>query len=420
MNIKVRLKLSLAMAACLASHATFAAGGEISTFLASPSPAVESGKPFALQVIRLNASPEAHSVEFADSLPCKILSGDRSFSATLVRVGGGATTNLPPGGFVRTDYSCQMPEKLIGKVYIEVEGSQGSSVALDVQITTASVPISTASTNNLAGGTSEKAAGQPKIADKSDIKKSKSFHAREFFNEHFFPYEPFYFIAGPDSPNAKFQISFKYSIINRESGVAEKLPELKGIYLGYTQTSLWDLNKPSAPFTDTSYKPEVLYSWDNADRGRWGDAFKVNLQGGVQHESNGRDGFASRSLNIVYVRPSIVFGKADHLQLTVSPTLFAYVGDMSENSDLSYYRGYAALRTIIGWENGLQLSSITRLGDTGNRASELLDLTYPMSELFTHSLSLYFHVQYFVGYGESLLYYNQRSSTVRVGFSLFR
>jgi outer membrane phospholipase A len=60
------------------------------------------------------------------------------------------------------------------------------------------------------------------------------------------------------------------------------------------------------------------------------------------------------------------------------------------------------------------------LGDTGNRASELLDLTYPMSELFTHSLSLYFHVQYFVGYGESLLYYNQRSSTVRVGFSLFR
>jgi outer membrane phospholipase A len=358
--------------------------------------------------------------EFGDSLPCKIISGDKSFAASLqLQAGGWTKTNLPAGGFARKDYTSRMPEKLTGKVYVEVEGLHGNSLVLEVQTATATVITDGSVTNSVAGTTNQAAPAQKSVIP-DDAKKNKAFHAREFFKEHFFPYEPFYFIAGPDSPNAKFQISFKYSIFNRESNIAEKLPELKGIYLGYSQTSLWDLNKPSAPFLDTSYKPEVLYSWENADRGRWGDNFHVNLQGGVQHESNGRDGLASKSLNIAYVRPSIIFGKEGHLQFTVSPTLFAYVGDMSDNPDLSYYRGYASLRTVLGWEDGLQLSSITRLGDSGNKASELLDLTYPLNRVFTGSLSFYFHVQYFIGYGESLLYYKERSSTVRVGISLFR
>jgi outer membrane phospholipase A len=422
MDIKVCLQRFLAVVACLAGLEAFAADEGITAFLSSPAPVVAAGKPFTVKVLYLNSSQQTRSLEFGCTLRCAIISGERSFSSFLVLPGdgGGVKTNLPAGGFAQRDYSCQMPEKLTGKVYVEIEGITGNSVCVEVGKLPEPAAASAASGTNTAAGKTERLAAKQKMEEQSGVTKSKAFHAREFFNEHFFPYEPFYFIAGPDSPNAKFQISFKYSIINRESQVAEKLPELKGIYLGYTQTSLWDLSKPSAPFMDTSYKPEVLYSWDNVDQGRWGDAFRLNLQGGVQHESNGRDGLASRSLNIFYLRPSIVFGKDGLLQFTVSPTLFAYLGDLSDNPDLSYYRGYAGLRTILGWEDGLQLSSFTRLGDTGNRASELLDLTYPLNRIFTGSLSLYLHVQYFIGYGESLLYYNERSSTVRFGFSLFR
>jgi len=47
------------------------------------------------------------------------------------------------------------------------------------------------------------------------------------------------------------------------------------------------------------------------------------------------------------------------------------------------------------------------------------DLTLPMrARLF--DFASYFMVQYFDGYGESLLLYNQHSSTVRAGFSLVR
>jgi outer membrane phospholipase A len=34
------------------------------------------------------------------------------------------------------------------------------------------------------------------------------------------------------------------------------------------------------------------------------------------------------------------------------------------------------------------------------------------------NLGLYLSAQYFLGYGESLLYYNERSSAFRLGFAL--
>ena len=60
------------------------------------------------------------------------------------------------------------------------------------------------------------------------------------------------------------------------------------------------------------------------------------------------------------------------------------------------------------------------MGNSGNRGSVQLDLTYPMMSLLSGSLSVYLQAQYFTGYGESLLLYNERSSAFRIGFSLYR
>jgi outer membrane phospholipase A len=77
------------------------------------------------------------------------------------------------------------------------------------------------------------------------------------------------------------------------------------------------------------------------------------------------------------------------------------------------------LRAVIGWRRGLQLSALGRMGHEGNNSSAQFDLTYPTMKILG-SFSVYLHAQYFTGYGESLLRYNQRSDVIRVGISLYR
>jgi outer membrane phospholipase A len=67
----------------------------------------------------------------------------------------------------------------------------------------------------------------------------------------------------------------------------------------------------------------------------------------------------------------------------------------------------------------LTLSARGQMGGGADHGSVQLDLTYPTMRFFG-SFSLYLDVQYFNGYGESLLGYNQRTDELRVGFALFR
>jgi len=242
----------------------------------------------------------------------------------------------------------------------------------------------------------------------------------DYFRRHFFPFEPFYFIAGTESPNAKFQISFRYQLFSDECWLATKWSGVTNLSVAYTQTSLWDWNEPSAPFFDSSYKPEVNYTWLHVDGGHWGDGIRLDLQGGLQHESNGKGDIDSRSLNIAYLRTTVTFGRIGKFQVSVSPKAFVYLGDLSDNSDLGDYRGYLELRAIVGWSDHVQLATTTRVGKDFDRASLQLDLTYPMWKLPVLRSSVFLQAQYFTGYGESLLRYNERSDSFRAGFALFR
>ncbi len=245
------------------------------------------------------------------------------------------------------------------------------------------------------------------------------FDPGQFLKEHLSGYEPMYFVAGPDSPNAKFQFSLKYQLLNNEGPLARKAPWARGFNLAYTQTSLWDWNQASAPFLDSSYKPEFLYSWERVVGGRPTNSVRLDLQTGLQHESNGKGGLDSRSLNIAYLRPTLTLGRDDHFQLSLQPRAWVYIGDLSDNPDIAHYRGYADLRAIIGWKQNVQLSAIGRLGSSGDKGSLQLDLTFPLMRLW-RNFSAYLQAQYFIGYGESLLLYNQRSTAYRFGFAIYR
>ena len=239
------------------------------------------------------------------------------------------------------------------------------------------------------------------------------------FLENFALYEPIYFIMGFDKPAAKFQFSFQYQILANEGYLARKFPFLKGICFAYTQRSLWDITSNSSPFYDTSYMPEFFYAITSTSTKRFLGFRFLGAQAGYGHESNGRGGPESRSMNKLFARAAFVLGNPDDWRLIVSPKVWAYVADMSENPDLNDYRGYGELTLTCGKNNNLNVSVFLRAGQSLRYGAMQVDVTYPVDVLYKN-FAAFFLVQYWNGYGESLLNYNKRTQTVRFGISVVR
>jgi outer membrane phospholipase A len=232
-------------------------------------------------------------------------------------------------------------------------------------------------------------------------------------------YEPIYFLVGVDPKQSKFQLSLKYRFFNADNPSGAKHPWLQGIHFGYTQTSFWDLGSTSAPFDDTSYKPELFYLTGNQ---RWKPSWLQGLyfQGGVQHESNGRAGSESRGTNCIYTQPILIFYDAPtRLGFMVAPKVWAYFDrEYDTNPDLDEYRGNFDLELKFGKADSLVVGTNLRWGGKG--PSVQMDLTYPLHLLFFKNMDLYFHVQYVNSLAESLIDYKERTVGLRLGFAIVR
>ncbi len=268
--------------------------------------------------------------------------------------------------------------------------------------------------NFITGPTSREAASRP--VDQPDNGTQRTL--AELVG-HFAPYQPVYFVAGPVDPLVRFQFSFKYRLFNPDAPLG-KLPVIGKLNFAYTQLSLWALTEPSAPFLDTNYQPEAFYNDDDVQWVHLPGVQQLGLMGGFGHDSNGRDGPASRQLNLLFLQPTFNFGDPEQFHFYVSPKAYVYVGDLSQNPDIAKYRGYVDARFVVGWRNGVELSAVGRIGSDANRGSVLLDLTYPLRDVLFNNVDLYLDAQYFNGYGESLIEYNTRQNEFRVGFALVR
>jgi phospholipase A1 len=397
--------LSVLLAGVSASRSAFAQ--EVTQVLVAPSHPVLAGASVNIWLVFLNTSGQEITPIFPAKLEGRLRSetSEQAVSLELRNPAEAGQVAVPPGGYARREYLLSIPEGMEGPVALSARGIAANPVVFNTQkpSVVAAVP--------------ETSRPKPQAAPEES---SEEFNPVDFFKEHISGYQPFYFIAGPESPNARFQISFKYQLLTNRGPFVEKVPALKGLHLAYTQTSVWDWSAPSAPFIDSSYKPEFFYGMDRVDGGRWGEGFRLDLQGGLQHESNGKTGSDSRSANTAYVEPTAVFGKEGGFQFTVKPRAWVYLGNLSDNPDIAKYLGYFGLRAIAGWEKGLQLSAIGRVGSSWNAGSLQLDATYPMFRLLAGNLALYFQVQYFYGYGETLLNYKERTSSIRFGFAIYR
>ena len=232
-------------------------------------------------------------------------------------------------------------------------------------------------------------------------------------------YEPIYFLLGDrGGVDAKFQFSLKAQLFS-PAGLFEGGPQALGaFFFAYSQTSVWDLHGESKPFYDSSYRPEVFY-FD--DLGLFGKDSGVGLavQTGFAHESNGKSGDESRSINTLFATPILTLGPSSATHLTIAPRMVYYI-EKADNPDIPEYRGYGDLLAKLYWR-GWQFSSDLRVGTGAHKGSIQFDISYPLDRMTGGAISGFLGLQYFDGYGETILDYDKRvESRVRIGYVLVR
>ncbi len=206
-----------------------------------------------------------------------------------------------------------------------------------------------------------------------------------------------------DHTEAKFQISFKTKLWENLLGSPADL------WFGYTQQSHWQLynKEQSSPFRETDYEPELVatlpVSWHAL-------GWDVRMLGaGLVHQSNGQSDPLSRSWNRVYLTAS-----AERGPWTVNARVWRRLSESAgndDNPDISKYMGYGDVQAVYS-TGSHTFAALGRLNAGSGKGALQLDWTFPVF----HRLRGY--VQYFNGYGESLIDYNYRTQAVGVGLML--
>jgi phospholipase A1 len=210
--------------------------------------------------------------------------------------------------------------------------------------------------------------------------------------------------GSPNDLEVKFQFSAKVNLLEDVLGTTGDL------YFAYTQRSWWQAynTDASSPFRETNYEPEVFIDFDNT----WRFLGWTNTRNRVafNHLSNGRSMPLSRSWNRIYLESIFQSGDwavavAPHWRIPESD------GD-DDNPDIDRYWGYGDV-TVARRFNGDQEASLMVRGNPspGNFGTQV-DYSWP---LFGNIRG---HVQYFYGYGESMIDYDHRNHRVSVGFSV--
>jgi phospholipase A1 len=217
--------------------------------------------------------------------------------------------------------------------------------------------------------------------------------------------------VGVEIPNKAISATFQFSL-------KSKLWETIGgsnidVWAAYTQVSHWQVYTPelSRPFRETNYEPEAFAIWgfDQPLVAGWRARF---LGLGINHQSNGRSEPLSRSWNRVIATLGLENG--DWSVLVRPWWRISEAIEDDDNPGIENWIGRGellVLRKLGAHQAALRLRHSLKGGDL-SRGSAMLDWAFPVSSYLKG------HLQLFSGYGETLVDFNHRQTTIGLGVSL--
>jgi phospholipase A1 len=217
------------------------------------------------------------------------------------------------------------------------------------------------------------------------------------------------FGAELDNIEMQFQLSLK-------SPLAEELfTDNDALYAGFTVKAFWQAyNKDvSAPFRETNYEPEIFWVTPVPWEIFGGDATLLAL--GFSHQSNGRSQLFSRSWNriygsVIWERWRYVFHFKTWWRVPEDEKDDPLDASGDDNPDIEDFLGNFEF-TVAYHKFDQEVSVMMRnnLDFDDNRGALQIDWTFPLQRRFRG------YVQFFNGYGESLIDYDAHISRIGIG-----
>ena len=230
-----------------------------------------------------------------------------------------------------------------------------------------------------------------------------------------------------DHTELKFQVSLKVKVAEQMGGLAD-------LWFGYTQQSNWQaFNGSNArPFRQSNYEPELVLGFPlHTDTSMLGLTPRM-INFGLDHQSSGQSDPFERSWNRAYVQFGVdrdIDKNPDRFAMLIRAWYRIPEGTAEDdNPDIVHYLGYGDL--LLSWRHGdSNLSALVRnnLQQQNNRGSVQLDWSIPITRRPSldnvdvarqSGRELRFYVQFFTGYGETLIDYNHYQTTIGIGLML--
>lgn len=199
--------------------------------------------------------------------------------------------------------------------------------------------------------------------------------------------------------DVKFQLSISQRLTK------SKLPFDSYLFIQYTQKAFWDVFRESLPMRDLNFNPGIGLGHLIIRHNKYiGKAYLM-----LEHESNGRDSIDSRSWNKITLSCALVLNDNWETQFkTWIPII-----DGENNKDILKYNGIFQFAVNYRTCNKrLQIGALI----TQRKAWFGFNMQLELSYKFNKRENQFFFIQYYNGYGENLLEYNQYKNMLRVGF----
>ncbi len=220
-------------------------------------------------------------------------------------------------------------------------------------------------------------------------------------------YKDNYFIFGTSVNHTptKTNTDIKFQISIQQRLTRSTLPFGTYLYLFYSQKCWWNVLENSMPMVDLNFNPGIGLAKPLFVKNRY--VGKVTLM--AEHESNGRDGLASRSWNKISLAASIMIDP----HVTVHGKVWIPIVDGQNNRDILDYSGIYQVGTEFTSRNRRFTASVVLVKRRGWKLNynTIIELGY---RIFRRDNQFLF-LQFYNGYGECMLDYNQFRSRVRVG-----